>query len=142
MGGNVRGHHGAGADHCPLPYLVAAHDGSISTDGGTGPHGRLEVVGGALGVLRARGEVVREDAGRSAEDPVAELDALVDGDVVLDLHAVPDDDAVGDVHVLAEAATLANPSVGLNVAEMPHLGTVANSGTLVDDRRGVYKRRH
>lgn len=142
MGGNVRGHHGAGADHCPLPYLVAAHDGSISTDGGTGAHGRLEVVGGALGVLRARGEVVREDAGRSAEDPVAELDALVDGDVVLDLHAVPDDDAVGDVHVLAEAATLADPSAGLNVAEMPHLGAVADGGAIVDDGSGMHERRH
>lgn len=124
------------------PYLVAAHNGGIGADRGTGAHGRPEVVGGTLGVLRTRGEVVREDAGRSAEDPVAELHAPVDGDVVLDLHAVPDDDAVGDVHVLPEAAALADPSTGLNVTEMPHLGAVANGGAFVDDGSGMNERRH
>ena len=142
VGGDVRSHDGAGANHCPLPYLMPAHDCGICPDGGTGAHKCPEVVGRALGVLGTRGEIVCEDAGRPAEHPVAKLHALIDGNVVLNLHAIADGDIVRNVHVLSKAAALTNPRTRLDVAEMPHLGAIADGGPLVNDRRRVHECSH
>ena len=124
---HVLGHDGTGGDKRALPYRMTAHDRAIRTERCAFAHARTRV-DPVHREVRPRGDDVREHAGRTAENVVLQLDAIIDGHVVLDSDAVSDADLARHVHVLSQRAVRTDHSPALDMAEMPNLGAGADGG--------------
>ena len=75
---------------------------------------------------------IGKHTGRTAEDVVFKLYALVDGNVVLDANAITDFDVITDIHILPKRAVLANDGTALHMAEMPNLGAFTYRDIVID----------
>ena len=124
---HVLGHDGTGGDKRALPYRMTAHDRAIRAERCAFAHARTRV-NPVHREVRPRGDDVREHAGRTAENVVLQLDAIIDGHVVLDPDAVSDADLARHVHVLSQRAVRTDHSPALDMAEMPNLGAGADGG--------------
>jgi len=133
-GGNIFGNHRSGTDHAMLAQGIAADDGGIGTDGRTSfDQRRNPKLSSALGKQRPRGKVIGKNAGGTAKNPLLQSYPTVDGDVVLELAVVADKDITADEAVLPNAAPLAKSGTAGNMAEVPHLRTIANNYIGIDN---------
>lgn len=78
----------------------------------------------------------------AAENPLFDVDVVVDGDVVLNFAVVTDGDLVANEHVLAHGDVLSDSGATAYVHEVPDSGTFADLGTFVYYGAGVDRYRH
>ena len=127
---HIRGHDGTGSNQGAAPYRVTAHNRAIRAERCAFAHARTRV-NSVHREVRPRSIYIRENTGRTAEDMVLDLDALVNGDIVLDPDPVADADVIRHIHILAQGTVRSDDSPALDVAEMPNLGTGANPGAVI-----------
>ncbi len=127
----ISGHHRASAYQGAATDGMAAHYRAVRAERCAFAHARTRV-DPVHREVRPRGDDVREHAGRTAENVVLQLDAIIDGHVVLDPDAVTYPYAWTYVYILAERAILADDGAGLDVAEVPYLGSGPDHSAIID----------
>jgi hypothetical protein len=81
--------------------------------------------------MRPRSNYIREYAGRTAEDIVLDLDALVNGNIVLNPDTVPYVNVVTHIHILSQGTVRSYDSPSLDMAEMPNFCTGADLDAVI-----------
>ena len=128
--GDVMGNDGPCGSQGAATEGVAADDGAVRAQARALAYARTRKKT-MCGKVCARGVDIRENAGRTAEDIVFQVHAFVDGNVVLDPDPVANPDAGAYVDILSERAVCTDDGAGLDMAEMPYLGTGSDGRTCV-----------
>ena len=127
---HILGHYGSGGNQGAAPYRVTAHYRAIRAKRCAFAHARTRV-DSVHREVRPRSIYIREYAGRTAEDIVFYLDALVNGNIVLDPDTVADAGVVANVHILAQGTVRTDDSALLDMAEMPNFRSGADLDAVI-----------
>ena len=127
---HIFGHHGTGGDQGAASYRVTAHYRAIRAERCAFAHARTRV-NSVHREVRPRSIHIRKYAGRTAEDIVFYLDALVNGNIVLDTDPIAHADVVTNVHILAQGTVRSDDSPFLNMAEMPNFRSGADLDAVI-----------
>ena len=123
-------HNGSSGDQSAAPYRMTAHNRAIRTEGSSLTHARTRV-NTMYREVRPWCIYIRENAGRSTEDVIFNINALIDGNIVLDPDTIPNADIVANIHILAQGTILTNNSPALDMAEMPNIRPGANLDAVI-----------
>src|SRR4029434_2256294 len=129
--GHIAAHHCARADECVTANARAANDCAIGAERCAAPHNRPQILAVPID-LGSRVNDISENAGRSAEDVVFQLDSGVNRNVILNLAVIANHHVVGDIYVLAQNAALAEAGSRLHVGKMPNLCAGSDLYGIVD----------
>ena len=130
---HIIGHNGARGNQSATPYRMTTHYRAIRAQRCALAHARTRV-NSVHREVRPRSIYIRKDTGRTTENIVLYLNALIHGDVVLDPHTIPYPDIVRDVDVLSQRTVPADDGSPLNVTKMPNLRSLADAYAIVDIR--------
>lgn len=112
---------------------VAADDGAIGSQRGPFLDQRALILT-LSGTIQPRHQHIGKHTTWSEKHVVFYLNTLVNRNIVLYSYSIPYLDIGTDVDVLSQRAVLSKHSTFLDVAEMPHLGALAQSDALIDVR--------
>ena len=122
---HILGHYGSGGDQGAPSYRMTAHYRAIRAERCAFAHARTRV-NSVHREVRPRSIYIREYAGRTAEDIVFDLHALVDRNIVLNPDTIANASVITYIHILAQGTVRSNDSSLLDMAEMPNFRSGAN----------------